>query len=283
MAEPNELEELENDNNKSKKEERKEKKEKKKKEKEKDKEKDKLEDEEQEETTGGKLVMVVVTILIILIWLGIIGILIKADVGGFGSSVLYPMLKDVPYVNKILPTPNYSVGENTESAYNSLEDAVERIKELEKQLDELHENGSSDAKLIEDLQKQIESLSKYKEEQAAFEKLKEKFYEEVVFSDKAPDINEYRTYYESIDPENAEVLYKQVVEQQQEDKEIEDYVATYSSMKPAEAASIFNTMKDNLKLVAKILKAMDSKSRANIMGKMDAEIAAKVTEIMNPK
>ncbi|MEE1305790.1 MAG: hypothetical protein U0K68_11730 [Agathobacter sp.] len=283
MAEPNELEELENDNNKSKKEERKEKKEKKKKEKEKDKEKDKLEDEEQEETTGGKLVMVVVTILIILIWLGIIGILIKADVGGFGSSVLYPMLKDVPYVNKILPTPNYSVGENTESAYNSLEDAVERIKELEKQLDELHENGSSDAKLIEDLQKQIESLSKYKEEQAAFEKLKEKFYEEVVFSDKAPDINEYKTYYESIDPENAEVLYKQVVEQQQEDKEIEDYVATYSSMKPAEAASIFNTMKDNLKLVAKILKAMDSKSRANIMGKMDAEIAAKVTEIMNPK
>ena len=283
MAEPNELEELENDNNKSKKEERKEKKEKKKKEKEKDKEKDKLEDEEQEETTGGKLVMVVVTILIILIWLGIIGILIKADVGGFGSSVLYPMLKDVPYVNKILPTPNYSVGENTESAYNSLEDAVERIKELEKQLDELHENGSSDAKLIEDLQKQIESLSKYKEEQAAFEKLKEKFYEEVVFSDKAPDINEYKTYYESIDPENAEVLYKQVVEQQQEDKEIEDYVATYSSMKPAEAASIFNTMKDNLKLVAKILKAMVSKSRANIMGKMDAEIAAKVTEIMNPK
>ena len=54
-------------------------------------------------------------------------------------------------------------------------------------------------------------------------------------------------------------------------------------MKPAEAASIFNSMKDNLKLVAKILKAMDSKSRANIMGKMDAEIAAKVTEIMNPK
>ena len=251
--------------------------------KQKDKETDTLEDEEQEETTGGKLVMVVVTILIILIWLGIIGILIKADVGGFGSSVLYPMLKDVPYVNKILPTPNYSVGENTESAYNSLEDAIARIKELEKQLDELHENGSSDAKLIEDLQKQIESLSKYKEEQAAFEKLKEKFYEEVVFSDKAPDINEYKTYYESIDPENAEVLYKQVVEQQQEDKEIEDYVATYSSMKPAEAASIFNSMKDNLKLVAKILKAMDSKSRANIMGKMDAEIAAKVTEIMNPK
>ena len=283
MAEPNELEELENDSKKSKKEERKEKKEKKKREKQKDKENDKLEDEEQEETTGGKLVMVVVTILIILIWLGIIGILIKADVGGFGSSVLYPMLKDVPYVNKILPTPNYSVGENTESAYNSLEDAIARIKELEKQLDELHENGSSDAKLIEDLQKQIESLSKYKEEQAAFEKLKEKFYEEVVFSDKAPDINEYKTYYESIDPENAEVLYKQVVEQQQEDKEIEDYVATYSSMKPAEAASIFNYMKDNLKLVAKILKAMDSKSRANIMGKMDAEIAAKVTEIMNPK
>ena len=44
-----------------------------------------------------------VTLIIILIWLAIIVLLIKCDVGGFGSSVLAPVLKDVPYVNKILP------------------------------------------------------------------------------------------------------------------------------------------------------------------------------------
>ena len=57
---------------------------------------------------------------------------------------------------------------------------------------------------------------------------KEKYYEEVVFSDQAPDIQQYKTYYESIDPENAEVLYKQVVEQITYDSQVEDYAKTYS-------------------------------------------------------
>ncbi len=48
-----------------------------------------------------------------------------------------------------------------------------------------------------------------------FEEEKAKFYKEVVFSDQAPDINEYKKYYESIDPQNAENLYKQVVEQRE--------------------------------------------------------------------
>ena len=112
--------------------------------------------------------------------------------------------------------------------------------------------------------------------------MREQFYEEVVFSDEAPDIQEYQKYYESIDPANAEILYKQVVEQRQDEEEIEDYVKTYSSMKPKEAAAIFDTMTSDLKLVARILKNMDAQSRADILGKMNSDIAAKVTEIMEP-
>ena len=48
------------------------------------------------------------------------------------------------------------------------------------------------------------------------------------FSDQAPDIEQYKEYYESIDPDNAELLYKQVVEQQQTDSKISDYVKGYS-------------------------------------------------------
>ena len=39
----------------------------------------------------------------------------------------------------------------------------------------------------------------YKTEQDKFEEEKEKFYEEVVFSDTAPDIEEYKSWYETID------------------------------------------------------------------------------------
>ncbi|MCI7107989.1 MAG: hypothetical protein PUA77_00775 [Lachnospiraceae bacterium] len=242
-----------------------------------------MDDEEEEEKAGGKLVLALVTVLIIAIWLGIIAILIKSDVGGFGSSVLYPILKDVPYINKILPKPEgeYEV-EDTQYQYGSLDEAIARIKELEVELDEAKGQNKKDSKTIDDLKAQIEDLSTYKEDEAAFEKEKQKFYEEVVFSDEAPDINEYKTYYESIDPENAEVLYKQVVEQITYDEQVQDYVKTYSNMKPKEAAAIFDTMTDDLGLVADILMNMGAQQRADILGKMNATTAAKLTQIMEP-
>ena len=242
-------------------------------------------DDEEEEKAGGKLVLVLVTILIIAVWMGIIGILIKTDVGGFGSTVLYPLLKDVPYINKILPEPEGledQTQESTEYQYGSLSEAVDRIKELEKELDDANSTNKNNKKKIKDLKAQIEDLSKYKEDEAAFEKEKEKYYEEVVFSDQAPDIQQYKTYYEGIDPENAEVLYKQVVEQITYDSQVEDYAKTYSNMKPQEAAGIFDTMTDNLGLVADILMNMGTQQRADILGKMDATTAAKLTEIMEP-
>ena len=241
---------------------------------------DELEDEN--ESTGNKFVLFVVTLLVIVIWLGIIALLIKTDVGGFGSTVLYPYLKDVKYVNKILPEVSSDADVDTEHQFDSIDDAVDRIKELELQLDETNSSLTTDSETIDSLQSQVDELSTYKEAEAEFEAEKEKFYEEVVFSDQAPDISEYKTYYESIEPENAEVLYKQVVEQLQASQEISDYATTYSSMKPKEAAAIFDTMTDNLSLVADILQAMDAESRANILGKMNADTAAKVTEIMEP-
>lgn len=276
-------ENLEKDDKESKKEKRKREKKAAKEKKKAEKENSVDEEEEEEEKGSGKIVLFLVTLLIIAIWLGIIALLIKTDVGGFGSSVLYPVLKDVPYVNKILPKPESGVtAENTQSQYGSLDEAVDRIKELEMQLDAANSKNKKDQKKIKDLKAKVNDLSKYKEDEAAFEKEKEKYYEEVVFSDQAPDIEQYKAYYESIEPENAEVLYKQVVEQITYDDQVKDYAKTYSQMKPKEAAAIFNTMTDNLGLVADILMSMGAQQRGDILGKMDAGTAAKLTEIMEP-
>ncbi len=238
-------------------------------------------DDDLEEGVGNKIVMVLVTLLVVFIWLAIIVLAIKGDFGGFGSTILRPMIKDVPYLNWILPE-TVNMEEDTEYQYETIEDAIDRIKELEALLDAEFTASSEDAELIADLQAQIAELQVYKLEQDEFEKNKEKFYEEVVFSDEAPDIETYKTYYESIDPENAEVLYKQVVEQIEYNSMVEDYAKTYSSMKPKAAAAIFDTMTDDLQLVADILLNMSTQARADILGKMDPEIAAKLTAIMEP-
>ena len=241
--------------------------------------------EEENEEGGGKVAIVFVTIIIVVIWLAILALLIKMDVGGFGSTVLAPILKDVPYVNKILPESEEDAlsTEDTEYPYQTLDEAVAYIKELEVELQMAQEGKADDAAYVEELESQVEKLQQYEQNEADFEKQKADFYEEVVFNDNAPDISEYQKYYESIDPANAEELYKQVVAEEAVNKEIEDYVSTYSQMKPKEAAAIFDTMTDNLELVAKILDGMDAQSAANILGKMNSDTAAKVTELMEPE
>lgn len=238
----------------------------------------------EEETVGGKILVFFVTIIIILIWLAIFAMLIKLDVGGFGSGVLAPVIKDVPYLNKILPDSAVEEvsTEDSQYAYTNLDDAINRIKELEIELADAQNSANSDADYIAELEEKAKELDTYKQNEAVFEQEKEKWYEDVVFSDDAPDISNYKEYYESIDAANAEVLYKQVVEQTLTDEQMDDYVKTYSNMKPKEAAAIFDTMTDNLQLVADILSNLDTQSRADILGKMNSDTAAKVTEIMEP-
>ena len=224
------------------------------------------------------------TIFILVIWLAIIALLIKWDVGEFGSTVLGPLLKDVPYVNRILPDSYMEEFSTEESpyAYESMEEAVEQIKQLEIALSEAQNTSTDNAAYITELERLAQELQQYKQNEAAFEEEKQKFYEEIVFGDSAPDIEQYKEFYESIAPANAEVLYRQVVAQTAADEKIEDYVNTYKNMKPKEAAAVFDAMTDNLKLVASILEQMDAKSRGDILGKMNTETAAKVTEIMKP-
>ena len=242
-------------------------------------------DEFEEESGGGKAAVVFVTLMIIVIWIAILAVLIHFDVGGFGSTVMQPILKDVPYVNKILPKTEEEetkTKEDSKYPYTTVDEAVAYIKELEKEFADAKESNSENDAYVADLEAQAAQWKEYKENEQKFEEEKAKFYKEVVFSDQAPDINEYKKYYESIDPQNAENLYKQVVEQQEKDDDMSDYVKAYSQMKPKQAAAIFDTMTDNLELVAKILSAMKADARGDILGNMKTDTAAKVTKLMEP-
>ena len=242
-------------------------------------------DEFEEESGGGKAAVVFVTLMIIVIWIAILAVLIHFDVGGFGSTVMKPILKDVPYVNKILPKTEEEetkTKEDSKYPYKTVDEAVAYIKELEKELADAKESNSENDAYVADLEAQAAQWKEYKDNEQKFEEEKAKFYKEVVFSDQAPDINEYKKYYESIDPQNAENLYKQVVEQQEKDDDMSDYVKAYSQMKPKQAAAIFDTMTDNLELVAKILSAMKADARGDILGNMKTDTAAKVTKLMEP-
>ena len=163
------------------------------------------------ESGGSKLVTALIALVIILIWLAVFAFLIKLDVGGIGSNILYPVLRDVPVVNKILPEPSEEVQAGEDNyQYTTLKSANARIKELESLLASQGDATSANSGYISELEAEVRNLQRYKDAQDAFKKQVEDFNEDIKFNDKAPEISEYRKYYESIEPENEDRIYRKV-------------------------------------------------------------------------
>lgn len=241
-----------------------------------------------EEDDGNSGSVFMVTFVIVLIWIGILCLIVKLDFGGFGSNVLTPVLKDVPVLNLILPKSTETIVEEAEGkiaygGYDNLREAVDYIKELELELERAKAAEITSSDEVAQLQVEVERLKTFEDSQVEFQRIKTEFYEEVVYADKGPGIEEYRKYFESMDPAVAEYLYKQVVTQLEESDEVKNYAKAYSEMKPKEAAAIFESMTDNLDLAARILGIMEADDRGKILGVMDSEIAAKITKIMDPE
>lgn len=228
-----------------------------------------------------------VTLVIVVVWIAILCLLVKLDVGGFGSGVLTPILKDVPVLNKILPSGTELVVDEADQeaygGYNNLREAVDYIKELELELERAQSAETGSSEELEQLRAEVSRLKEFEDRQVEFQRIKTEFYEEVVYADKGPGAEEYQKYYEGIDPVTAEYLYQQVTQQIEETQEVQDYALAYSEMKPKEAAAIFEAMTDKLDLAARILNLMDASSRGQILGAMDPEIAAMITKLMDPE
>ena len=238
---------------------------------------------EDEESNG--LVTFLATIVIVALWVAVICVVVKLDIGGFGSSVLTPILKDVPVLNKILPGNVVTETNDPDSygGYSNLQDAVNQIRNLELELERAQTSVAAREEELEALKAEVLRLQEFEKKQVEFQRIRTEFYEEVVYSDKGPGEEAYQKYYESMDPTTAEYLYKQVAAQVQESQEIQDFANAYAQMKPKAAAELFEAMPNDLNLVSRILKTMSTENRGKILQEMDPEFAAKLTKIMDPE
>ena len=231
------------------------------------------------ESGGSKLVNAVIVLVIILIWLAVFAFLIKLDVGGIGSNILYPVLKDVPVVNKILPSPSEEMQASEDNyKYTTLKSANARIKELESQLEAQGGTTAANSDYIANLEAEVKNLQKYKDQMDEFDKRVAEFNEKIVFNDNAPDISEYRSYYESIEPENAEKIYRQVMQRERYNEKAKELATYYANMEAESAAQVMSEMDEDLDLICDILQNMSEKQAAAILQAMNTEYAAQITK-----
>lgn len=231
-----------------------------------------------------KMLTIILTILFIIILLGAFLIFVKIDVGGFGSKVMYPVFKNVPGINKILPDvkDEILVKENN-YPFDNIKEAVDELKVLQDKYDKLKKDYDDISNEVEDKNDEIARLQEFEKKQQNFDSEVADFNKKIVYTDNAPDIEEYIAYYEKLDPENAKKLYKQAIAQTSESEKVAELSNTYAKMEPQKAAQALEAMKNDMPLVCDILTSMGQKNRAKILDQMNVAFTAKVTQSISQK
>ncbi len=240
----------------------------------------KRDESDKKKKANGTLATILVVVGIMLIWLLLLGALLRLDVGGIGTS-LRPSLKNVPIMSLLLPpvSEEQLIWEEN-YPYESITDAVNRIKELEIELDTAIQSGKANIDKVAQLEAEVARLKVFEENVLAFEERVKAFDKNVVFNDKAPSIDEYRKYYEEINPATAEEIYRLVLEQLQYDDSIKEKAKIIKTMKPSQAAQVIEEMTADIEWTAKVLLSMKSDESAAIFDKMDQLYAAKIFKKM---
>lgn len=231
-----------------------------------------------EKKKNSRFISVSILLLILFFWLLIFALLVKLDVGGFGTT-LRPALKDIPIVNKVLPKiTDEELALEKNYPYSSLSEAMDKINELEKTIEEAEIKNIEYEDNIVKLEEELAALSDLKENNDEFKKRVLEFDRNIVFGDEAPDIEEYKTYYESINPDNAEIIYRQVIFEVKASQEIQEKVDIYSQMDPKAAAAIFETLSHDTDLLLLILSNMNKSSASEILSEMNPDLAGTLTK-----
>ena len=237
---------------------------------------------EEKEGIGSKVLSMLIGMVVFLILIRILAVCIKLDLGSIGSGVLRPILKDIPIVNMILPdVSDGNLAIENGYAYDNLPDAIAKINELEKMVKELEEASTTKTTTIAELETKLKGLEELEKNVKDFNNRVYEFDKNVVFNEKAPEIEEYKQFYEGINADNAAEIYRQVVEQQVVDDLTKAQADRYAKMEPSAAADALEIMTADLDLVADILSTMSTAKAAAIMQEMEPDFCAKITKKMS--
>lgn len=232
------------------------------------------------EESSGKLGTFLIIILFLLIWISVLALLIKLDVGGLGTT-LRPYMKDVPVVNLMLPkVSDEQIQWEENYPYKNMDEAMKELDLLKQQVETLTKENTAQAIEITQLRTENNRLKNFEDDVKAFEERVKRFDQYVVFNDKAPDVTAYKEFYESIEPENAAQLYQYVVELIQYDEGVIKQAELFANMKPGQAAEALQEMTADIEFITKVLLAMKKDNATEIMNKMDALFVAKVMQRM---
>ncbi len=191
------------------------------------------------------------------------------------EQVYIPLLRNVPIVSNLLPSPETAGAEQVLTQ----EQLLAKVQELETQLDK----SDKDLKAANDKNKvftdELTRLQAIEEQQLTFKAEKEAYERGVAENDP----NAFVKFFESVSPETAESIYREIIGTVEENKNLKKYVATYQGMDETAAAKLLEELvTTDMDLVVLILKNIDNRKTSAILAAMTPANAARITKRMAP-
>jgi flagellar motility protein MotE (MotC chaperone) len=186
------------------------------------------------------------------------------------QNFIIPQLRRVPIVRNFIPyLPGDYIEEQIEedSPNRNLtrKELSDKVEALESQIERLMKDSDDKETLIASLNRRIADLSELETQRDLIRAEQTEFYEMIANDDQ----NAFARFYESVDPETAERIYAQTVNNNAINAEIRRYTQTFQEMKPDSAAAILEEMvRTDSDTVILILQNVDARQRALILSNM---------------
>lgn len=247
--------------------------------------------------TDSRLKNVLLLLALITLFLGILTGMIKADVGGFGSGILAPVIGNVNGLNKILPAkslsssvakdPSANTGKSssiadsssaTDSPVITTKPTAKGAKAAASSQTAVKAKAAAGTKAgknnqtTSNLQTNAGSQTGTVTQNATGV--------QAAAGAQTPAVSQAGSVTQNAAGSQTNAAAQTADAQAAEKAKLSDFVDTYSKMDAKSAASILGNMTGDLHLVAKILTNMRASKRADIMANLNVNIASKLTVLM---
>jgi len=223
---------------------------------------------------GGLIALLIIALIVIAL-----AAAIALNLFGFRDAIVNNVLVHIPIVNNLVDPVEVE-------ADLTPEELEAKVSALEAEIARLEQSADADAEEIERLRtvnttylKELDNLRDIEKQQLQFKADRENFDRMVAENDKTA----FRSFYETMNPVNAEQIYREIVGDATVTKQMRDYVATFTAMDETNAAKGLEQMSSSdPDLVVRILLTMDADSRGAIMNEMTAQTVANLGRRMAP-
>lgn len=230
------------------------------------------------------LTFLTVIVVIAAVFGGVFYFIIHNNINGLAERYR-SSIQNIPLAKLALPIapdpldPKYMTEDDIKKKYiefrNENEALKKQLSETNTRLDDYESLKLDTEKALQDIRDR-EAAMDVKELQ--LKELKQKIDKLTANGDK----ESFKAYYENLDPENAKLLYAEIVKEQQSDANTKKFAQVYEMMDAAAAAKIFEQLGNSkMDMTAETLKAMKKENSSAILESMTPEFAAKLTEKLN--